>query len=187
MFDIYFVVFLFIFSLLCFVEFIVFNEEILLALCFFSFIFFSFNTLSGSIHESFESRAAKFEADLLVSFNVNKQTLTQKFNNFFLSRGFNTKFKILLSSILIFLSHVKNYSIFKLSSNVLNSSFAKLNELLLLDTKLITAFQKGCITNLLYPLIFKTAKTDVLTITSINSNLTTSFSNKTSILKNLSI
>ena len=76
MFDIIFIAFLLIFSLLCFVEFIVFNEEVLLALCFFSFIFFSFNTLSDSVAESFESRALKFENDLLVSFDITKKSIT---------------------------------------------------------------------------------------------------------------
>ena len=94
MFDIVFIGFLLFFSLLCFVEFIVFNEEILLALCFFSFIFFSFNTLSVSVFESFESRAAKFESDLLLSFVANKQVFSTTFYNLIESRGFFSKAKI---------------------------------------------------------------------------------------------
>ena len=78
MFDIFFIASLFLFSILCFLEFIVFNEEILLALCFFSFIFFSFNTLGDSIFDTFQSRAAKFEADLLLSFGPSQKTYARR-------------------------------------------------------------------------------------------------------------
>lgn len=68
MFDFVFIFSLILFSLLCVIEVIVFDEEILLALCFFCFIFFMFNNVGGSIFDTLTARATKFEEDLLVSF-----------------------------------------------------------------------------------------------------------------------
>ena len=186
MFDIVFIGFLLFFSLLCFVEFIVFNEEILLALCFFSFIFFSFNTLSVSVFESFESRAAKFESDLLLSFVANKQVFSTTFYNLIESRGFFSKAKILLSSTLLFITHVKSYTAYKLTSGVLDASAVKLNELVLLSNKLISTFQKNCVTTLLYPLIFKASKPAKFVISG-SSTASSSFSESAASLKALSV
>jgi len=186
MFDIYFVAFLLIFTVSCFLEIIVFNEEILLALCFFSFIFFCFNTLSDSVLSSFDDRASKFEADLLVSFSLSKSTLVTNFETFFQLRGFHTKFKILLSSILVFLTLSKQYSAFKLTSSIYSASFAKLAELVLIDTKLTAAFQKNCISVLLYPLVFKTTKANNFLITAPAATSLSSTAN-VSTLKMLSL
>jgi hypothetical protein len=82
-FAIYFIVFIVLYSALCGIEFIVFNEEILLALCFFSFVFFSFNSFSDSVFTSLAQRASKFEADFLVSFSAKKKSLTTDFQHFF--------------------------------------------------------------------------------------------------------
>jgi hypothetical protein len=111
-------------------------------------------------------RASKFENDLLLSYNSSKQTLTTNFQNFFKLRGFNTKFKILLTTILFHFTQFNSYSIFKFSSSVFTFSSSKLSELFLLDQKLISAFQKNCIITLLYPLIFKTTKTHLALLSS---------------------
>ena len=68
------------FCLCSFFDIIIFNEEILLALCFLAFLFYCFNTLSESIFSSFESRASQFENDLLFNFNNIKQKLILDFN-----------------------------------------------------------------------------------------------------------
>jgi len=94
MFDIFFLSSLFFFSLLCFFEIIVFNEEILLSVCFFSFIFFSFNAFGSSVFDIFQSRASKFEADLLISYNQKKQTKLLQFEACFASQSFGSQFKI---------------------------------------------------------------------------------------------
>jgi hypothetical protein len=189
MFDISFIAFLFVFSVLCGIEFIVFNEEILLALCFFSFIFFCFNTLSNSVFNSFDDRASKFEADLLVSYGSSKSLLTANFENLLQLRGFNSKFKILLTTIFFYFSQFTSYSVFKFSSSVLTSSASKLSELFLLDQKLIASFQKGCVVNLLYPLIFKTAKTNTALIGASLATLksVSTASSKSKVLKTLSV
>jgi hypothetical protein len=113
MFDIFFIVSLFVFSALCFLEIVVFNEEILLALCFFSFIFFAFNSMGDSIYDSFQSRAAKFEEDLLISFSATKESLNSKFTSFISSRGFVSKFKILSLCVTNYLTVFTSFSSYK--------------------------------------------------------------------------
>ena len=159
MFDIYFVVFILFFSAGCLIEFFVFNEEILLSLCFLSFIFFAFNTMSDSVYDNFTSAASKLESDLLVSYNSLKQSFTIKFEYFFQMRGLNSKFKILLASIKFYLSISQTSSASKLSSSFFSIAFSKLNELVLFENKLFLSFQQNCVTTLLYPLIFQTANT----------------------------
>ena len=190
MFDIFFIASLFLFSILCFLEFIVFNEEILLALCFFSFIFFSFNTLGDSVFDIFQSRAAKFEADLLLSFGLTKKSLVSKFDNFLSSRGFVSKFKVLSSCVSNYLTVFTKYSSFKLSSVFLSASFAKLAELSAFEGKLIAAFQKKCVSLLLYPLIFQTAKNNVAFLTNIassGSKVSSEATTKINVLKSISV
>ena len=182
MFAVYFIVFIVLYALLCSIEFIVFNEEILLALCFFSFVFFSFNSFSDSVFTSLSERASKFESDFLVSFSVKKKSLKSDFQTFFSSHGFQTKFNILLTSVLVYLTFSKKTSFLKYSSSVYATSFAKLTELTLINNKLVSAFQKKCVVKLLYPLIFKSTKTELVSF-SVSSKV----SNSRSVLKLLSI
>jgi len=186
MFDIYFIVFILLFSVLCLIEFIVFNEEILLALCFLSFIFFCLNSLSDSVYDNFASRASKFESDLLVSYGSVKSLSIKQFEYFFQIRGLSEKFKLLLSSIVLFLNHSKDNAAFKLASGFTSVGFSKLNELTLFDNKLFLNFQENCITTLLYPLIFQTTKTNMF-LTYLPSNVKiTLLSNKSVTLKSFS-
>lgn len=186
MLDISFILFLFIFSILCFIEFIVFNEEILLALCFFSFIFFSFNTLSTTVLESFEDRASKFESELLFSFGVNCESFSQNFTNIYSMKSFNHKFKILITSITTSLSHSKNYVAFLTAESLMLNVLAKLNELVIIDTKLLDLFQKNCMATLLYPQIFGYSNLNIKAFSSITKMSEKSTTNSIT-LKSLSI
>jgi hypothetical protein len=188
MLDIYFIASILVFSILCFLEFIVFNEEILLALCFFCFIFFSFNTMGDSIFDTFQSRALKFEADLLLSFDISKQTILAKFSNLLSSRGFVSKFKVLSICVSAYLSVFTKYSASKLSEGFYSACFFKLAELSIFETKLIASFQKKCVSLLLYPLIFQTSQNSKLFIANLalTTKQSSSFSTKVTILKNLS-
>jgi hypothetical protein len=179
---------LFFFCLLSFFDFIVFNEEILLALCFLSFLFYCFNTLSDSVFNSFEDRASKFESDLLISYSSQKNMLINNFQNFFMLRGFSSKFKILLTTVAFYFKQVSSYAIHKSSSSIFAFSSSKLTELALTDQKLITTFQKNCIITLLYPLILNTTKTNSIRLVSslISSKLKSQRKAKTSFLKFLS-
>jgi hypothetical protein len=141
-FDIFFIVSLFLFSVLCFFEVLIFNEEVLLALCFFSFIFFSFNSLGGSVVDIFQSRATKFESDLLLSFNLSMQTVVKAFNNYFATCEFESKFKILSVTITNYLNIATKYSSFKLTRLLFTISSSKLSELVAFESKLVGLFQK---------------------------------------------
>jgi hypothetical protein len=85
-------------------DFIVFNEEILLTLCFLSFLFYCFNTLSESVASSFDARAAKFEDDLLSTFGSYKNILIVDFNANLKLQNFVGKFSILMTSLIHYLS-----------------------------------------------------------------------------------
>jgi hypothetical protein len=188
MFDIFFIVSLFIFSVLCFFEVLIFNEEVLLALCFFSFIFFSFNSLGDSVVDIFQSRAAKFESDLLLSFNLTKQSVVKLFDNYFVSRGFSAKFKIISITVSNYLNSTAKYSSLTLNRLFYSISLSKLSELVAFESKLITAFQKKSVSLLLYPLIFQTAKSSISLLANLSSGTgkSTSFKTKISVLKSIS-
>jgi hypothetical protein len=171
MFDAFFVCFLFIFAILCFIEFIVFNEEILLALCFFSFVFFCFNTLSDSVYESFEDRAVKFKSDLLSSYTFARVELVSRFDLFESFRGFCLKYQVLFFSFSAYLACFKKFALINSTSKFKTFSFDKLSELVITDNKLAESFRKNCIAVLLYPLIFKTTKQPALSLFS-SSTLT---------------
>ena len=188
MLDIYFIVSLLLFSVLCLLEVIVFNEEILLALCFFSFIFFIFNTLSGSIADMFNDRAAKFESDLLLSFALTKDNLVKQFETHKLARNFVLKFKVLSLNFSVFLSVYPKHSAHKLSTVFSATCFNKLAELVAFENKLLSDLKKKAISSLLYPLIFQTTTNNIGFLTNLASSIKqSSISSKVSILKNLSL
>jgi hypothetical protein len=188
MFDIFFIVSLAAFSLLCFFEVLIFNEEVLLALCFFCFIFFSFNSFGDSVVDIFHSRAAKFESDLLLSFNITKASFVTLFVNYFTLRGFGSKFHILSITVSHYLALYTKYSSFKFTRLFHSVCLAKLHELVTFEAKLLLAFQNKGVSLLLYPLIFQTAKSNVslLSSLSVGTTLPLTFKSKLSILKSLS-
>ena len=171
-FDIYFIVSLLLFSILSFFELIVFNEEILLALCFFSFIFFMFNSMGTTIYDTFQSRATKFEEDLLVSFSISKESLSEKFAGYIASRGFSSKFTILSTGINTYLTTFTSYYSYKSFALFLTASQMKLNELSLFENKLVASFQEKCVSLFLYPLIFTTSKSNIVLLSSSASRAT---------------
>jgi len=183
MFDISFVIFLFFFSALCLTEFIVFNEEILLALCFFCFVFFCFNTLSDSVYDSFNSRALKFESDLLSSYSNRRISLLEKFSNALKFRAFNFKFTLLFSSFRAYLLQAKSFSSNQMLLSFGLTASTYLSDLISVESKLFDSFQKNCIELLLYPLIFENIGSSLFQVSNF---ATSSFSNQTSLLKGFS-
>jgi hypothetical protein len=157
---------LFFFVVLSFFDFIVFNEEILLTLCFLSFLFYCFNTLSESISSSFEARAAKFEDDLLSTFASSKNILVADFNTHLKMQNFVNKFSILMTSLIHYLSVCVDSLESKSASIYFQTSLTKLNELALANRNFISVFQKACVTQLLYSLILKKSTNDLTFLTS---------------------
>lgn len=186
MFSSYFIVFIILYVLGCSIEFIVFNEEILLALCFFSFIFFSYNTFSDSLFTTLQARAAKFESEFLISFSIKKKVSVVTFQTLFFTRGFQSKFQILLASILVFLTFSKKNLLLNQINTINSISLAKLSELLLINNKLMALFQKNCVDQLLYPLVFS-SKRPLSFLNKNEINLQFSTTSKAIILKSLTI
>ena len=158
MFDLYFIVILFLFSVSCFFEFIVFNEEVLLTLCFLAFIFFIFNNLSASISETFASRATQFENDLFVSFKVKQQRILSTFIGTLTSRDSFLKLQLVEDSILFFLTTYTNSCKTKSLVALNETTLFKMSELSTFDKMSMENTQKHCVRALLYPLIFKASK-----------------------------
>jgi len=184
MFNIFFIVSLLLFSTFCFFEVIVFNEEILLALCFFSFCFFCFNAIGDSIFESYQSRASKFEEELLSSFNLSMQTLVLKFSHYITSRTYVSKLNVFSVCINQFLDISTSYINFNAFSSLYTFSLTKLTELATIKTKTVLLFQQNSFLTILYPLIFKKAKSvaSFLTVSTTNDSR---LSKKTTILVSL--
>ena len=173
---------IFVLSLLSFFDFIIFNEEILLTLCFLSFLFYCFNTLSESIFSSFESRASKFEEDLLLSFSASKTALINDFNTHLKSQSFIDQFTILMHAISHFLSQSLMFLEYKPTWIYYQACLSKLNELVVFNKNFINSFQKACVVQLLYSLILKKSTND---LTFLKPNLKTA--KKFVELKNLCI
>jgi hypothetical protein len=57
----------FLISLFSIFETLVFNDEVFLALCFITFLFFVYNFLNGLFFNIFQDRSKKFQADLFLS------------------------------------------------------------------------------------------------------------------------
>jgi hypothetical protein len=176
MFDIFFLASLFLFSILCFFEFIVFNEEILLALCFFSFVFFLFNSLGDVIFANFTERAQKFESDLLLSF-VNVESLIRaQFLSFLASRNIAGKFEIFSTLLTHYFKFFEGFVNKFISHNFFSLCLSTISEIIVLEKRLLSQFQKKCVSALLYPLIFKTTSNNILqlpmnTYTQVNAKL----------------
>jgi hypothetical protein len=165
---------IFLLCLLSFFDIIVFNEEILLTLCFLSFLFYCFNTLSDSVASSFESRAAKFEQDLLFSFSATKSSLTNDFSTHLKLQSFIDQFTILMLSLSSFLSQCLIFLEYKPTWIYHQACISKFNELILASKSFTVLFQKACVVQLLYSLILKKSTND-LTFLSTNIKSTKKF------------
>jgi len=130
--------------------------------------------MNDTVFSIFESRAAKFEVDLLSSFAIAKQVVVKLFDSFYSSRNFISKFKIISIIAGYFLNVFSSYSSFKLTRIFQSACASKLLELIAFESKLVSAFQKNGISLLLYPLIFQTAKSNLLLLSNLNLNISLS-------------
>jgi hypothetical protein len=132
----------------------------------FSFVFFCFNSIGSSIFDTFQSRASKFEEELLMSYGISKKAISDKFTLYLACRNIVFSLKSLDYHIgqyinLFAFTRVK-FSFF------LSSSFAKLSELFLFEQKLILSFQEKISSLLLYPLVFQLSKNNISVLTNAN-------------------
>jgi hypothetical protein len=137
-----------------FCEIIVFNEEVLLALCFVSFVFFAYSYLSQTVFAVFDDRAKKFEADILVAFNSKRDIIIGSAEDLFQS-------KIITTILFLFHQCIMSYNLFLFdvtrSSRILTTnadvSF-KLNDIVTTERKLAQLIQKSNIQSVIYPFVF---------------------------------
>jgi hypothetical protein len=137
-----------------FIELIVFNEEVLLALCFISFVFFAYSYLNETIFDIFNDRAKKFESDILVAFESKHNAISLYANDLLLS-------KMILSGLSLFETCTRSHITFVFDSvrssrrlSILSATVSKLNEALMVERKLKSASQKTNIQSAVYPFIF---------------------------------
>lgn len=154
MFEIYYIIFVFFFSVFCFFELIIFNEEILLTLCFLCFLFFIFNSIGNSIFDNLKNHASKIENDLFISFVANKKMVLANFYKNDITTTFKLKFSIVEALCLEYF-HVYglffNFSIHDFFN--VNAKSMLLN-FLRSEQKLQMASNKVSIRNFLYTLFY---------------------------------
>jgi hypothetical protein len=169
---------LFFFCLCSVFDIIVYNEEILLTLCFLSFLFYCFNVLSESIASSFDSRASKFEQDLLTTFDNKKSMLIMDFNSNLKLENYTDKFSILMAGLINYFSDCKTNLQYKPTWFYFQGCLSKLNELTLINKNFIAYYQQNCIVQLLYSLILKKSKNN-LKILAVSKVLNSNWVNST--------
>jgi len=104
-----------------FTEIIVFNEEVLLALCFVAFVFFAYSKLNDSISMFFKDNALKLENDLLFSLILKSEKIVSQFEQYYFSQKLQNS-NSLLETIALF--SVSNF-INTFFSNFIDNSLTK--------------------------------------------------------------
>jgi hypothetical protein len=161
---------IFVFCILSFFDIIVYNEEVLLTLCFLCFIFYCFQTLSGQVAEMFETRASQFEQNLLITYNGTKNLVISEFNTHIKLLNLMTNFKLLSKSLLNGIAVLFTFFEWTIVSVYFQTAIAKLNELAIFNQGFSTHYQKSCVSQLLYSIILtKTSnKLKMLNTTSVS-------------------
>ena len=106
-----------------FTEILVFNEEVLLALCFIAFVFFAYSKLNNTISSFFKDNALKLENELLYSLVLKSEKIIIQFNDSYHSRKLQNS-NLLLESLALFSisSFINNFF-----SNFINISLGKIH------------------------------------------------------------
>jgi hypothetical protein len=108
---------------LSFVEFIVYNEEVLLMLCFVSFILYAYHTVGGSVEDNFTSIATSYEQKLTSSYVKDFSFILSalQYNNFSGMTPVIDVWNSLCSAFLFFLVPSLNQPIFQYFNNTLEN------------------------------------------------------------------
>lgn len=137
-----------------FLEVIVFNEEVLLALCFVSFVFFAYSYLNETVFAIFDDRAKKFESDILIAFESKHAAISAYANDLILS-------KTILSGLSLFEACTRRYNVFVFDnvrasrrSAIVGATVSTLNDIVSKERKIKIASQKTNIQSAVYPFIF---------------------------------
>lgn len=145
-----------------FLEIIVFDEEVLLALCFVSFIFFAYSYLNLSIYELFEDRSNKFETDLLIAFEGKYSQMLILSKSFSLDKSLSKKISIVSKLEKASLKTLKASLLMKLNAHINNLVTTLLNDTLTIEKKIAFEVQQNKIERVIYPFIYSSNANYVL-------------------------
>lgn len=155
----FYVIFLgFLILIASFLELLVFNEEVLLTLCFLSFIFFIYTSLGESISSNFSEQARKYENGLLSAFNDKFVILKDQVLTLYPLTNISNNFLFFEYILITFVQKRKNSierSLSISSSSLILNKFAEISNI---EQKIIVGVQNKILKDLLYPLIFSSFK-----------------------------
>jgi hypothetical protein len=164
MFNFYIILLGFIILVASFLELLVFNEEILLTLCFLSFIFFVYTSLGDSISSNFSEQARKYENGLLIAFNEKFSLLKDQIRSLNTLINISTPFILFEYLFTIFIQKRKNFTEKSINISTTSLILNKLNEIYSVEQKAITSAHNNILQNLIYPLLFSSFKTKPVTL-----------------------
>ena len=134
-------------------EIIVFNEESLLAFCFISFVFFSYNYLKETVYSFFYDFALKIELDLFSSFNAKHALILAKLKNTAILLNFHSLLLLLEITVFSFI-FVESNAIKHKRNSVISSGFLfLLNDLILKQQKFQSELKMLTIRCVILPVI----------------------------------
>jgi hypothetical protein len=141
-----------------FLEIIVFNEEVLLALCFIAFVFFAYTYLNNTFFAIFEDHANKIETDLLLAFKTKFDVSVVYFQELLFVKGFSKNLEVLEALTEKYINNIVVALNIKLLADSSTILAVKLNEIFVFEQKIFILAQKNCIQAILYPVIFLLGK-----------------------------
>ena len=136
------------------IEIIVHNEEVLLALCFISFIFFAYSYLSDSVYEDFQKKVETLEGQLFSVISERFNSILVHFDELFLFKSLEAKLSIienLLYSRIFF--HFFSFQQQALKDRVSSLITGKLMEVVRAEAKIVEEIQKKTMKSVLVSLI----------------------------------
>ena len=136
------------------IEIIVHNEEVLLALCFVSFIFFAYSYLSDSVYEDFQKKVETLEGQLFSVISERFNSILVHFDELFLFKSLEAKLSIienLLYSRIFF--HFFSFQQQALKDRVSSLITGKLMEVVRAEAKIVEEIQKKTMKSVLVSLI----------------------------------
>ena len=136
------------------IEIIVHNEEVLLALCFISFIFFAYSYLSDSVYEDFQKKVETLEGQLFSVISERFNSILVHFDELVLFKSLEAKLSIienLLYSRIFF--HFFSFQQQALKHRVSSLITGKLMEVVRAEAKIVEEIQKKTMKSVLVSLI----------------------------------
>ena len=135
------------------VEIIVHNEEVLLALCFISFIFFAYSYLSDSVYEDFQKKVETLEGQLFSVISERFNSILLHFDELFLFKSLESKLSIVEN---LLYSRIFFHFFFQqrvLKDRVSSLITGKLMEVVRAEAKIVEEIQKKTMKSVLVSLI----------------------------------